>query len=149
EVLMRAVKGIIELTSERGDLNLADIRTVMENRGFAGIGIDESDPGSQIQESVTSALRSPLLDVDLSNADSVLITIIGGTEMSMEGTGNVANTIRDRVGSNTRLVWGTSVDDTLGTQTRTMIIAAGVGSPTTTAGNESSEGPIEDIDHIE
>ncbi|MDB2298114.1 cell division protein FtsZ, partial [Halorubrum ezzemoulense] len=73
----------------------------------------------------------------------------GGTEMSMEGTGNVANTIRDRVGSNSRLVWGTSVDDTLGTQTRTMIIAAGVGSPTTTAGNESSEGPSEDIDHIE
>ncbi len=66
EVLMRSVKGITELITKPGLVNLdfADVKTVMERGGVAMIGLGESDSESKAQDSVRSALRSPLLDVE-------------------------------------------------------------------------------------
>lgn len=68
EVLMRAVKGITELITMPGLVNLdfADVRTVMERGGVAMIGVGESDSEDKAADSVKKAIRSPLLDVDIS-----------------------------------------------------------------------------------
>ncbi len=131
EVLMRSVKGITELITKPGLVNLdfADVRTVMERGGVAMIGLGESDSERKAEESVKSALRSPLLDVDISGATAALINVTGGEDMSIEEAEGVVEEIYDRIDPESRIIWGTSVDEELEGMMRTMIVVTGVESP--------------------
>jgi cell division protein FtsZ len=155
EVLMRSVKGITELITMPGLVNLdfADVRTVMEKGGVAMIGLGESDSGSKATDSVKSALRSPLLDVDISGANSALVNVTGGTDMSIEEAEGVVEEIYDRIDPGARIIWGTSVDDDLDGEMRTMIVVTGVDSPQIYGRNgdaqEAAESQLEDIDYVE
>ncbi|MCO8267752.1 cell division protein FtsZ [Haloferax prahovense] len=155
EVLMRSVKGITELITKPGLVNLdfADVKTVMERGGVAMIGLGESDSESKAQESVKSALRSPLLDVDISGANSALVNVTGGSDMSIEEAEGVVEEIYDRIDPDARIIWGTSVDDELEGMMRTMIVVTGVESPQIYGRNgevqSQAEGRLEDIDYVE
>ncbi|MFW5916857.1 MAG: cell division protein FtsZ [Halorubrum sp.] len=155
EVLMRSVKGITELITMPGLVNLdfADVRTVMEKGGVAMIGLGESDSDSKAQDSVKSALRSPLLDVDISGANSALVNVTGGTDMSIEEAEGVVEEIYDRIDPDARIIWGTSVDDALEGEMRTMIVVTGVESPQIYGRNgeppEATAADVEDIDYVE
>jgi cell division protein FtsZ len=155
EVLMRSVKGITELITMPGLVNLdfADVRTVMEKGGVAMIGLGESDSDSKAQDSVKSALRSPLLDVDISSANSALVNVTGGTDMSIEEAEGVVEEIYDRIDPDARIIWGTSVDDDLEGEMRTMIVVTGVESPQIYGRNsespEEAAAEMEDIDYVE
>ncbi|MDS0293600.1 cell division protein FtsZ [Halogeometricum luteum] len=131
EVLMRSVKGITELITKPGLVNLdfADVKTVMERGGVAMIGLGESDSDSKAHDSVKSALRSPLLDVDISGANSALVNVTGGSDMSIEEAEGVVEEIYDRIDPDARIIWGTSVDEELDGTMRTMIVVTGVESP--------------------
>jgi Cell division GTPase len=131
EVLMRSVKGITELITKPGLVNLdfADVRTVMEKGGVAMIGLGESDSESKAQDSVKSALRSPLLDFDISGANSALVNVTGGNDMSIEEAEGVVEEIYDRIDPDARIIWGTSIDEELEGSMRTMIVVTGVDSP--------------------
>ncbi|RLM59729.1 cell division protein FtsZ [Halobellus sp. Atlit-31R] len=131
EVLMRSVKGITELITKPGLVNLdfADVKTVMERGGVAMIGLGESDSESKAQDSVKSALRSPLLDVDISGANSALVNVTGGSDMSIEEAEGVVEEIYDRIDPDARIIWGTSVDEEIDGTMRTMIVVTGVESP--------------------
>src|SRR6056297_2311031 len=131
EVLMRSVKGITELITKPGLVNLdfADVRTVMEKGGVAMIGLGESDTEEKAEDSVQSALRSPLLDVDISGANSALVNVTGGNDMAIEEAEGVVEEIYDRIDPDARIIWGTSVDDSLEGSMRTMIVVTGVESP--------------------
>ena len=155
EVLMRSVKGITELITKPGLVNLdfADVRTVMEKGGVAMIGLGESDSESKAQDSVKSALRSPLLDVDISSANSALVNVTGGSDMSIEEAEGVVEEIYDRIDPDARIIWGTSVDEELEGEMRTMIVVTGVESPQIYGRNEAAQaqtdGRGEDIDFID
>jgi len=131
EVLMRSVKGITELITKPGLVNLdfADVRTVMERGGVAMIGLGESDSEAKAQDSVKSALRSPLLDVDISGANSALVNVTGGNDMAIEEAEGVVEEIYDRIDPDARIIWGTSIDESLEGSMRTMIVVTGVESP--------------------
>ena len=131
EVLMRSVKGITELITKPGLVNLdfAHVRTVMEKGGVAMIGLGESDSESKAQDSVKSALRSPLLDVDISGANSALVNVTGGNDMAIEEAEGVVEEIYDRIDPDARIIWGTSIDEELEGTMRTMIVVTGVESP--------------------
>jgi cell division protein FtsZ len=155
EVLMRSVKGITELITKPGLVNLdfADVRTVMEKGGVAMIGLGESESETKAQESVTSALRSPLLDVDISGANSALVNVTGGSDMSIEEAEGVVEEIYDRIDPDARIIWGTSIDEELEGQMRTMIVVTGVESPQIYGRNEATqeeaEQNVRDIDYVE
>ncbi|WP_327053091.1 cell division protein FtsZ [Halomicrococcus gelatinilyticus] len=159
EVLMRSVKGITELITKPGLVNLdfADVRTVMEKGGVAMIGLGESDSDSKAQDSVKSALRSPLLDVDISGAKSALVNVTGGNDMSIEEAEGVVEQIYDRIDPDARIIWGTSIDEELEGAMRTMIVVTGVESPQIYGRNEAEQAqqtqqdqaPTEDIDYVE
>jgi len=155
EVLMRSVKGITELITKPGLVNLdfADVRTVMEKGGVAMIGLGESDSESKAQDSVKSALRSPLLDVDISGANSALVNVTGGADMSIEEAEGVVEEIYDRIDPDARIIWGTSVDDGLEGTMRTMIVVTGVQSPqiygTNDVADPAAGAEEEDIDFVE
>ncbi|MFC7006737.1 cell division protein FtsZ [Halalkalicoccus salilacus] len=157
EVLMRSVKGITELITKPGLVNLdfADVRTVMEKGGVAMIGLGESDSESKAKDSVKSALRSPLLDVDISGANSALVNVTGGSDMSIEEAEGVVEEIYERIDPDARIIWGTSVDEELEGAMRTMIVVTGVDSPQIygredeTKQQQQSGGQLQDIDYVE
>jgi cell division protein FtsZ len=155
EVLMRSVKGITELITKPGLVNLdfADVRTVMEKGGVAMIGLGESDSEAKASDSVKSALRSPLLDVDISGANSALVNVTGGPDMSIEEAEGVVEEIYDRIDPDARIIWGTSIDEQLDGEMRTMIVVTGVASPQIYGRNEETQQAAkeaaQDIDYVE
>lgn len=131
EVLMRAVKGIIELITKPGIVNLdfADVRVVMENGGVAMIGLGEGEGEDRAAESVRKALKSPLLDIDISGANAALVNVTGGSDMSVSEAEGALEEVYRRVDPNARLIWGAQVDPELDRTVRTMLIVTGVKSP--------------------
>jgi len=131
EVLMRAVKGITELITMPGLVNLdfADVRTVMERGGVAMIGMGESDSEDKAADSVKKALRSPLLDVDISGATAALVNVVGGPDMTMSEAEGVIQEVYDRIDPDARIIWGAQIDPEMQGKMRTLLVVTGVRSP--------------------
>ena len=138
EVLMRAVKGITELITMPGLVNLdfADVRTVMERGGVAMIGMGESDSEDKAADSVKKAIRSPLLDVDISGATAALVNVVGGPDMTMEEAEGVVQEVYNRVDPNARIIWGAQIDPAMEEKMRTLLVVTGVRSPQIYGRNE-------------
>ena len=138
EVLMRAVKGITELITIPGLVNLdfADVRTVMERGGVAMIGMGESDSEDKAADSVKKAIRSPLLDVDISGATAALVNVVGGPDMTMAEAEGVVQEVYSRVDQNARIIWGAQIDPTMSNKMRTLLVVTGVRSPQIYGRNE-------------
>jgi cell division protein FtsZ len=130
EVLTRAVKGITELITMPGLVNLdfADVRTVMERGGVAMIGMGESDSEDKAADSVKKALRSPLLDVDISGATAALVNVVGGPDMTIAEAEGVVQEVYNRIDPNARIIWGAQVDNDMQHKMRTMLVVTGVHS---------------------
>lgn len=131
EILMRSVKGITELITKPGLVNLdfADVRVIMQKSGVAMIGLGEAEGENKAVESVQKALRSPLLDVDVSGATGALVNVVGGPDMTIAEAESVVNELYTRVDSKARLIWGAVIDPDLENMVRTMIVVTGVKSP--------------------
>jgi len=138
EVLMRAVKGITELITMPGLVNLdfADVRTVMERGGVAMIGMGESDSEDKAADSVKKAIRSPLLDVDISGATAALVNVVGGPDMTMEEAEGVVQEVYNRVDPNARIIWGAQIDPAMESKMRCLLVVTGVRSPQIYGRNE-------------
>ncbi len=130
EILTNAVKGIAEMVTKAGLINLdfADIRTVMGNGGVALIGLGESDTENRAVEAVEKAISNPLLDVDISGATGALINVIGGSDMSLEEARKVVETVSERIDPDARLIWGAQISEDLQKTIRAMLIVTGVKS---------------------
>jgi len=130
-VLMRSVKGMTELITKPGLVNVdfADVKTIMENGGVAMIGLGESDTENKAQDSMRSALRSPLLDVEFDGANSALVNVVGGPDMSIEEAEGVVEEIYDRIDPEARIIWGASVNPEFDGKMETMVVVTGVESP--------------------
>ncbi len=155
-VLMRSVKGMTELITKPGLVNVdfADVKTIMENGGVAMIGLGESDSENKAQDSIRSALRSPLLDVEFDGAQSALVNVVGGPDMSIEEAEGVVEEIYDRIDPDARIIWGASVDPEFDGKMETMIVVTGVESPQIYGKSEAEQERAvtaegDDIDFVE
>ncbi|MBR9700310.1 cell division protein FtsZ [Candidatus Woesearchaeota archaeon] len=130
EILTNSVKGIAELVTKTGLVNLdfADIRTVMGNGGVALIGVGESDSDNRSVEAVEKAISNPLLDVDISGAGGALINVAGGPDMTLEEARMVVETISVKLDEDARIIWGAQISDDLEGTIRAMLIVTGVKS---------------------
>jgi len=131
EILTNAVKGIAELVTKTGLVNLdfADIRTVMTGGGVALIGIGESDSNNRAQEAVEKAIQNPLLDVDISGANGALINVIGGPSMTLDEARAVVETVSNKMDEDANIIWGAQISEDMGNTLRAMLIITGVKSP--------------------
>lgn len=131
DVLMRAVKGITELITKPGMINLdfADVRAVMEDGDVAMLGLGEGHGEDRAMDSVRRALRSPLLDVDISSATAALINVTGGEDMTVAESESIVKEIYGKINTSARVIWGAQIDPQLDEVMRTMIILVGVRSP--------------------
>ncbi|HOJ97547.1 MAG TPA: cell division protein FtsZ [Methanospirillum sp.] len=140
EVLMRAVKGITELITVPGLVNLdfADVRAIMEKGGVAMIGMGESDAQDKSADSVRKAIRSPLLDIDISCATSALVNVTGGPDMTMAEAEGVVEEVYNLIDPDARIIWGAQIDPTMQNTIRTLLILTGVRSPQIYGRNEKN-----------
>lgn len=131
EILTNAVKGIAELVTKTGLVNLdfADIRAVMGKGGVSMIGIGESDADNRAIEAVEKAINNPLLDVDISGATGALINVCGGSDMTLEEARRVVETISKRLDEEARIIWGAQISEDLGSAIKVLLIVTGVKSP--------------------
>lgn len=130
DVLMRAVKGITELITKPGLINLdfADVRTVMKDGGMAMIGFGESDGQNKAIESVRKALSSPLLEVDVSDAKSALVNVTGGEDMTVEEAEGALQEVYKMMNPDARIIWGVQISPELKNTMRTLLVVTGVKS---------------------
>ncbi len=130
EILTNAVKGIAELVTKAGLVNLdfADIRAVMRGGGVALIGVGESDTENRAVEAVEKAINNPLLDVDISGANGALINVIGGEDMTLDEARKVVETVSNKLDDDARIIWGAQISKDMERTIRTMLIVTGVKS---------------------
>jgi cell division protein FtsZ len=131
EILTNAVKGIAELVTKPGLVNLdfADIRAVMDKGGVAMIGVGESDTENRAIEAVEKAITNPLLDVDISGANGALINVAGGPDMTLDEARKVVETVSQRLDEDAKIIWGAQISEDLEKTIRAMLIVTGVNSP--------------------
>ncbi|MFB6182767.1 MAG: cell division protein FtsZ [Candidatus Nanohaloarchaea archaeon] len=131
EILVNAVKGVTELVTKPGLVNLdfADIRAVMGEGGIAMIGMGQSDTDSRATEAVQKALSNPLLDVEIEGGEGALVNVTGGTSLSLNEAQEVVNTVSDKLSNSAKIIWGAQVREDKEKSLQAMIIVTGVDSP--------------------
>jgi cell division protein FtsZ len=130
EVLMRSIKGITEMITIPGLVNLdfADLRTVMKRGGVALIGLGEAEGDNKAVDAITEALNSPLLEVDITEATGALVNVTGGRDMTLREAEKVVEEIYSKIDKNARIIWGTTIDPVMEKSIRAMLVITGVKS---------------------
>lgn len=131
EILTNAVKGIAELVTKAGlvNLDLADVKAVMGNGGVALIGVGESDnSNNRAIEAVEKAINNPLLDVDVKTATGALINISASSTMTLDEARKVVENVTQKIDSDAKIIWGAQIYDDMENTIRVMLIITGVQS---------------------
>ncbi len=151
EILVNAVKGITEMITKPGLVNLdfADVRTILSNGGAAMIGLGESetgDPESRALEAIEDALNSPLLDIDVSEATRALVNVTGGVDMTLREAELIVEAVANKIHPNAHIIWGAIIDNDINkNKIRAMVVIAGGRIPYLEEKYEKVEGEGEDI----
>jgi cell division protein FtsZ len=130
DVLRQGVQGICDLITMPGLINLdfADVRTVMAGSGTALMGIGFSSTGdSRAKDAAERALRSPLIDEEISGASGILLSVAGGEDMTLLEVNEAAEAIRAAATDDTNIIFGATVDDRLTGQVWVTVVATGIG----------------------
>lgn len=131
EVLVRAVKGIAELISKPGLVNLdfADVRTTMKNGGVSIIALGEGQGEERAEEAVYNALRNPLIDVSIENARNILVNVSGSADLQLLEAKRVVELVTEQANPDAEVIYGALIIPELEDRIRVTIIASGVNSP--------------------
>ncbi len=130
DVLRQGVQGICDLITMPGLINLdfADVRTIMSNSDTALMGIGFASSGeNRAKEAAERALRSPLIDAEITGASGILLSIAGGDDLSLVEVNEAAEVIRAAATDETNIIFGATVDERLTGQVWVTVVATGIG----------------------
>src|SRR5437867_1162762 len=130
DVLLRATKGISDLVTVPGLVNLdfADVKAVMSNRGNALMGTGRSTGEGRATEAAQMAVSSPLLeDVSISGAEGVLVNITGGRDLTLHEVNEAATVVVGAAGEEANVIFGAVIDPNMDGEMQLTVIATGFG----------------------
>ena len=130
DVLRGAVQGIADIIIRPGRINVdfADVKTVMSERGYAIMGTGQASGEDRAAEATSRAIHCPLLDeVDLRGARGVVVNITTSATTSMREFRTVGDTIRELTARESTVVVGTANDPDMGDEMRVTVVATGLG----------------------
>ena len=130
QVLHHATKGISDLITVPGLVNLdfADVKTVMAERGNALMGAGYATGPTRAYEAAQSAVSSPLLDdISISGAEALLVNVTGGESMTLHEISEAVSVVVDAAGHDANVIFGAVIDDRLGDGLSITVIATGFG----------------------
>ncbi len=126
------IKSISETITEPSLMNLdfADLRAVLEKGGISSFGIGEAEGPDRVEKGVMRAISAPLLDIpDLSSSHGLLISIVGGGDMTLDDVAKVGELMAQQVPNTKRIIWGAKVDDNMTGRIRVIALFSSVGNP--------------------
>ncbi|HEX2206029.1 MAG TPA: cell division protein FtsZ [Longimicrobium sp.] len=128
EVLLHATQGISDLIRVTGEVNVdfADVRTIMGNRGAALMGTGFGKGDNRAVEAAQEAISSPLLDnISISGAAGVLINITGGMDLAIDEVTTISSIIQEAAGDEAEIIFGAVHDSSMKEEVRVTVIATG------------------------
>lgn len=125
DVLKQGIQGISDLISVPNLINLdfADVKTVMNDKGIAHMGIGHASGDERATEAARLAIQSPLLETSIEGAKSVLLSITGGSDLGIFEVTEAADLIRDAVDGDANIIFGAGIDESLKDQVKVTVIA--------------------------
>jgi cell division protein FtsZ len=131
DVLRQGVQGICDLITLPGLINLdfADVRTVMQGAGTAMMGIGMATGANRANEAATRAIRSPLIDHEVRGARGILLSVSGGSDISLHEVNEAAEVVRAAADDQTNIIFGASIDEQLAGQMWVTVVATGFATP--------------------
>jgi cell division protein FtsZ len=128
EVLLHATQGISDLIRVTGEVNVdfADVRTIMSNRGTALMGTGFGQGENRAVEAAQEAISSPLLDnISIQGAAGVLINITGGMDLAIDEVTTISSIIQEAAGEEAEIIFGAVHDSSMKEEVRVTVIATG------------------------
>ncbi|HFI0076369.1 TPA: cell division protein FtsZ [Streptococcus suis] len=127
-VLRQGVQGITDLITNPGLINLdfADVKTVMENKGNALMGIGIGTGEDRVVEAARKAIYSPLLETTIDGAEDVIVNVTGGYDMTLTEAEEASEIVNQAAGQGVNIWLGTSIDETMKDEIRVTVVATGV-----------------------
>jgi cell division protein FtsZ len=130
DVLRHGVQGICDLITNPGVINLdfADVRTIMQDSGTALMGIGYATGDNRAKEAAERALRSPLIETEITGARGILLSIAGGDDLTLYEVNEAAEAVREAATDDTNIIFGATIDDRLEGQIWITVVATGFGN---------------------
>ena len=127
DVLRQGIQGISDLIAKPGLINLdfADIRTTMKNKGVAHMGIGHGKGENKTIEAVRQAVSSPLLETTIEGATDIILNVKGGADLSLAEVYEAAELVREVVDPNCNIIFGSGIDESMTDEVEITIIATG------------------------
>lgn len=127
DVLRQGIQGIADLIATPSLINLdfADVRTVMKNRGLAHMGIGESSGEGRNVDAVRQAVASPLLETTIEGAQAVIINVCGGFDMSLDEVNEAVRLVKEVVDPSANTIFGATIDESYKDKIKITVIATG------------------------
>ena len=128
EILLQGVQGIADLISKPGVINLdfADVRTIMANRGIAHMGIGRASGENKAEVAAKMAIQSPLLETTIEGAKHILINFSGDMNLGLMETEEAAELIREAIDPEAEIIFGTTLNEELNDEVVVTVIATGL-----------------------
>jgi cell division protein FtsZ len=129
DVLRQGVQGISDLVTLPGLINLdfADVRTIMSEAGSALLGIGMGVGENRATEAAIQAASSPLLETSMNGARSILLSITGGSNLSLWEVNEAAQAVSEAAHPDANIIFGAMVDEKLDDQVWVTVVATGYG----------------------
>ena len=127
DILRQGVQGISDLIAIEGLVNLdfADVKTIMVNRGMAHMGIGRASGENRAEDAAKQAIQSPLLETSIEGARGVIINITGGSDLGLQEINTAAELVQRSVDPEANIIWGSVIDESLGDEIVITVIATG------------------------
>jgi cell division protein FtsZ len=127
DVLRQGVQGVSDLVTLPGLINLdfADVRTVMSGAGTALLGIGMGHGEHRAIDAATAAVSSPLLETSMDGARSILLSITGGSDLSLWEVNEAAKAVSEAAHPDANIIFGAMVDENLADQVWVTVVATG------------------------
>ncbi|MCC6943964.1 MAG: cell division protein FtsZ, partial [Thermomicrobiales bacterium] len=127
DVLRQGIGGISDLITKPGIINLdfADVRSIMQNAGSALMSIGYGSGETRTIDAAKDAISSPLLETSIEGATGVLYNITGSSNLTLTETSDAAEIIRAAVDEDAEIIYGTSIDESMGDAVMVTLIATG------------------------
>ncbi|HYP60264.1 MAG TPA: cell division protein FtsZ [Thermomicrobiales bacterium] len=127
EVLHQGIAGLSDLITKPGMINLdfADVRTIMRDAGSALMAIGYGEGDNRTIDAAKQAIESPLLETSIQGATGVLYNISGSRNLTLLETSEAAEIIRAAVDEDAEIIYGTSIDESMGDAVKITLIATG------------------------
>lgn len=129
DVLRQGVQGISDLITTTGLINLdfADVKTIMSDQGEAIMGIGVGSGENRAVEAVDGAIHSALLETSIDGAQSILLNVTGGPDISLYEINEAAEKVAEAVDPEANIIFGSVIDSDMEDSIRITVVATGFG----------------------